>query len=95
MQESPKYWKGIEELENSPEFVKDAFSEFADYLPVKESFGSSDATVAPRRDFLKLMGFGIAAATLASCETPVRKAIPYLNKPQEVDPRIANFYATT
>ncbi|ALD20320.1 TAT-variant-translocated molybdopterin oxidoreductase [Hymenobacter sp. DG25A] len=95
MQESPKYWKGIEELENSPEFVKDAFSEFADYLPVKESFGSSDATVAPRRDFLKLMGFGIAAATLASCETPVRKAIPYLNKPQEVDPGIANFYAST
>ncbi|WP_303310565.1 TAT-variant-translocated molybdopterin oxidoreductase [Hymenobacter sp. BT730] len=95
MQESPKYWKGIEELENSPEFVKDAFTEFADFLPVKESFGSSDATVAPRRDFLKLMGFGIAAATLASCETPVRKAIPYLNKPQEVDPGIANFYAST
>ncbi|TGE16247.1 TAT-variant-translocated molybdopterin oxidoreductase [Hymenobacter elongatus] len=95
MQESPKYWKGIEELESSPEFVKNAFSEFADFLPVKESHGSSDAAVAPRRDFLKLMGFGIAAATLASCETPVRKAIPYLNKPEEVDPGIANFYAST
>ncbi|MCB2378203.1 TAT-variant-translocated molybdopterin oxidoreductase [Hymenobacter sp. BT635] len=95
MQESPKYWKGIEELESSPEFVKGAFSEFADFLPVKESHGSSDAAVAPRRDFLKLMGFGIAAATLASCETPVRKAIPYLNKPEEVDPGIANFYAST
>ncbi|UOR05726.1 TAT-variant-translocated molybdopterin oxidoreductase [Hymenobacter aerilatus] len=95
MQESPKYWKGIEELENSPEFVKNALTEFADFLPVKETYGSSDAVVAPRRDFLKLMGFGIAAATLASCETPVRKAIPYLNKPQEVDPGIANFYAST
>jgi MoCo/4Fe-4S cofactor protein with predicted Tat translocation signal len=95
MQESPKYWKGIEELENSPEFVKGAFTEFAEFLPVKDSHGSSDATVAPRRDFLKLMGFGIAAATLASCETPVRKAIPYLNKPEEVDPGIANFYAST
>ncbi|MCB2407540.1 TAT-variant-translocated molybdopterin oxidoreductase [Hymenobacter lucidus] len=95
MQESPKYWKGIEELESSPEFVKGAFSEFADFLPVKESHGSSDAAVAPRRDFLKLMGFGIAAATLASCEAPVRKAIPYLNKPEEVDPGIANFYAST
>ncbi|MCC2547048.1 TAT-variant-translocated molybdopterin oxidoreductase [Hymenobacter sp. BT175] len=94
MQESPKYWKGIEELESSPEFIKNAFNEF-DYLPVSESHGSSDATVAPRRDFLKLMGFGIAAATLASCETPVRKAIPYLNKPQEVDPGIANFYASS
>ncbi|QDA61115.1 TAT-variant-translocated molybdopterin oxidoreductase [Hymenobacter jejuensis] len=95
MQESPKYWKGIEELENSPEFVKTALTEFADFLPVKEAHGSSDATVAPRRDFLKLMGFGLAAATLASCETPVRKAIPYLNKPEEVDPGIANWYAST
>ncbi|AHJ98715.1 TAT-variant-translocated molybdopterin oxidoreductase [Hymenobacter swuensis] len=95
MQESPKYWKGIEELENSPEFVKNALTEFADFLPVKETHGTSDATVAPRRDFLKLMGFGLAAATLASCETPIKKAIPYLNKPEEVDPGIANFYAST
>ncbi|UYZ63311.1 TAT-variant-translocated molybdopterin oxidoreductase [Hymenobacter weizhouensis] len=95
MQESPKYWKGIEELENSPEFIKNALTEFADFLPVKDTHGTSDATVAPRRDFLKLMGFGIAAATLASCEAPVRKAIPYLNKPEEVDPGIPNFYAST
>ncbi|GAB3835160.1 TAT-variant-translocated molybdopterin oxidoreductase [Hymenobacter jeollabukensis] len=93
MQESPKYWKGIEELENSPEFLHNALSEFG--IPMKESRPSSDDTVAPRRDFLKLMGFSLAAATLASCEAPVRKAIPYLNKPEEVDPGIANFYAST
>ena len=87
-----KYWKGIEELENSPEFLQTAFAEF---MPVKEAHASSDETVAPRRDFLKLMGFGLAAATLASCETPVHKAIPYLNKPEEIDPTIANFYAST
>ncbi|OGX82335.1 TAT-variant-translocated molybdopterin oxidoreductase [Hymenobacter glacialis] len=87
-----KYWKGIEELENAPEFMQSAFAEF---MPVKESHASTDATSAPRRDFLKLMGFGVAAATLASCETPVRKAIPYLNKPEEVDPAISNFYAST
>ena len=92
-----KYWKGIEELDNSPEFAKGAFAEFPDFLPVKESRAgdADDASVAPRRDFLKLMGFGVAAATLASCETPVRKAIPYLNKPEEVDPTISNFYAST
>ncbi|KAA9338269.1 4Fe-4S dicluster domain-containing protein [Hymenobacter busanensis] len=95
MQESPKYWKGIEELENSPEFVHNALSEFGSFMPVKERHASTDETVAPRRDFLKLMGFGLAAATLASCEAPVRKAIPYLNKPEEVDPGIANFYAST
>jgi MoCo/4Fe-4S cofactor protein with predicted Tat translocation signal len=92
-----KYWKGIEELDNSPEFAKNAFAEFPDFLPVKESRAgdTEDASVAPRRDFLKLMGFGVAAATLASCEAPVRKAIPYLNKPEEVDPTISNFYAST
>ena len=87
-----KYWKGIEELESAPEFMQSAFAEF---MPVKESHESSDATSAPRRDFLKLMGFGIAAATLASCETPVKKSIPYLNKPEEIDPAISNFYAST
>ncbi len=92
-----KYWKGIEELDNSPEFAKKAFAEFPDFLPVKESRAgeAEDASVAPRRDFLKLMGFGVAAATLASCETPVRKAIPYLNKPEEIDPTISNYYAST
>ena len=92
-----KYWKGIEELDNSPEFVKNAFAEFPDFLPVKEGRAGSpdDASVAPRRDFLKLMGFSVAAATLAACETPVHKAIPYLNKPEEVDPTISNFYAST
>ncbi|SFQ73242.1 TAT-variant-translocated molybdopterin oxidoreductase [Hymenobacter arizonensis] len=87
-----KYWKGIEELESAPEFMQSAFAEF---MPVKESHASKDATAAPRRDFLKLMGFGVAAATLASCEAPVRKAIPYLNKPEEIDPAISNFYAST
>ncbi len=48
-----------------------------------------------RRDFLKMMGFGIAAASLAACEAPVRYAIPYLNKPADVDPGIPNYYAST
>jgi len=32
---------------------------------------------------------------LAACEAPIRKAIPYLNKPEVVDPGIANYYAST
>jgi MoCo/4Fe-4S cofactor protein with predicted Tat translocation signal len=96
MQETIKYWKGLEELENTPEFIKNSQNEFAEFLPVKETNGASAGKeVAPRRDFLKLLGFGLAAATLASCEAPVRKAIPYLNKPEEVDPGIPNWYAST
>src|SRR6187551_671690 len=89
MEESKKiYWKGIEQLANNTEFVKHANSEFAQPGP-EEDLGHS------RRDFLKMMGFGVSAAALAACEAPIRKAIPYVNKPVEIDPSIANYYAST
>ena len=51
---------------------------------------------APRRDFLKYLGFSTAAATLAaSCKIPVKKAIPYANKPENLIPGVAKYYATT
>ena len=50
----------------------------------------------PRRDFLKYLGFSTAAATLAaSCEMPVRNIIPYVNKPENMVPGVADYYATT
>src|SRR5437867_7185977 len=49
-----------------------------------------------RRDFLTRIGFTLAASALASCSRgPVQKAIPFLNKPEEVTPGVANWYATT
>lgn len=90
MEESKKiYWKGIEQLANSPEFVKNAPHEFAPAPEPEEDPGHS------RRDFLKMMGFGMAAVSLAACEAPIRKAIPYVNKPVDIDPSIANYYAST
>src|SRR5690606_35855183 len=51
---------------------------------------------ATRRDFLKYLGFSTAAAALAaSCETPVRKAIPFVNKPENIVPGVSDYYATT
>lgn len=92
MKESQKtYWKGLEQLKNESSVVKNAEREFPEYLPLNSN-GEGNAN---RRDFLKMMGFGIAAATLASCEAPIRKAIPYLNKPVDVDPSIPNYYAST
>ncbi len=88
-----KYWKGIEELENDPQFVKNSMNEFPEYLPILNKNEETGGT--PRRDFLKLLGFGVAAVSLAACETPVKKAIPYVNKPEDVDPTIANWYASS
>ena len=91
-----KYWKGVEELQNDPSFVKNAHNEFPEYLPVSANGSEADEISGThRRDFLKLLGFGVAAATLAACEAPVKKAIPYLNKPEEVDPSVANWYASS
>ena len=53
-------------------------------------------STSSRRDFLKIFGFSIAsAAVAASCEQPVRKAIPYLIRPEEITPGVANYYAST
>lgn len=49
-----------------------------------------------RRNFLKMLGYTIGYAGIAArCEMPVRKAIPYLNQPEEIIPGIANYYAST
>lgn len=96
MKNNNTYWKGVEELEQTPEFVEKANAEFAEFLPMSESNPSNgEADDSSRRDFLKLMGFGFAAATLVACETPVRKIIPYVNKPIEVEPGRANYYASS
>ena len=95
--ENKKYWKGLEELSSEASFEQNADREFPEYLPINENKRdvNSEDKGPSRRDFLKMMGFGISAATLAACEAPVRKAIPYLNKPVEIDPGVANYYAST
>ena len=47
-----------------------------------------------RRDFLKYMGFSVSAATVASCEIPVKNAIPYVIKPEEIVPGVATYFAS-
>jgi MoCo/4Fe-4S cofactor protein with predicted Tat translocation signal len=96
MSMSKKYWRGLSELNESPEFLKQHQSEFAEPLPIDEFLnGDEEKSGTSRRDFLKVMGFSTAAVALAACETPVNKAIPYVVKPEEVTPGVANFYAST
>jgi molybdopterin-containing oxidoreductase family iron-sulfur binding subunit len=95
---SKRYWKGVEEIRNDATFVKNANSEFANPDP-NESPNDLDSLIGgsdpKRRDFLKVMGFGMAAVSLAACEAPVRKAVPYINKPERNYPSISDFYAST
>ena len=94
---SDKYWQSFSELNDNENFKKKNHDEFNEELPFGdlEDKGLLDAKT-PRRDFLKYLGFSTAAATLAaSCKIPVRKAIPFVNKPENVTPGIAKYYATT
>ena len=89
MSETKKtYWKGLSQLKNDSDYVKHADKEFVDMSVENDPRHS-------RRDFLKMMGFTVTAASLAACEAPIRKAIPYVNKPVDVDPSIANYYASS
>ncbi len=92
-----KYWSSLDELQNTAHAQEAMSTEFAREQSV-ENFLADDKlkeTNTGRRDFLKFMGFSLAAATLAACETPVVKSIPYVVKPEEITPGIANYYAST
>ncbi len=94
---SKKYWKGMPELTDSADFLQSKNNEFAEPLPMEDFLTSDEANSkgTSRRDFLKVMGFSTAAVALAACETPVNRSIPYVVKPEEVTPGVANFYAST
>ena len=57
---------------------------------------SEHETVVPRRDFLKLVGIGVAGAAASSCmPSPPEKLVPYLNAPTDVLLGVPNWYAST
>lgn len=91
MQEK-RYWQTLEDYNN----VSSEAKEFNEELPVVDSITESISTESTgRRDFLKQLGFSIGAATIAaSCEMPIKKSIPYVFKPEEVTPGVANYYAS-
>ncbi len=92
-----KYWQSLEELKGDPEFERKKYDEFPEKLPLASLMDDQNGkSPTSRRDFLKYMGFSITAATLAaSCEMPVRKAIPYVFAPEQIKPGTAVYYAST
>ncbi|MBU6341275.1 MAG: TAT-variant-translocated molybdopterin oxidoreductase [Bacteroidetes bacterium] len=85
-------WVSTEDLMQDPNFLQNAEQEFS-----VENIDQTDGQWSTnRRDFLKLLGFGLGAATVAaSCEIPVKKAIPYVTKPADIVPGVANYFASS
>jgi MoCo/4Fe-4S cofactor protein with predicted Tat translocation signal len=93
-----KYWQNFGQLNQTENFKEATEKEFQEeLLPLADldDKGILDAK-APRRDFLKYLGFSTAAAAIAaSCEIPVNKSVPYLQRPDNVIPGVPNYYAST
>ncbi|HMQ05673.1 MAG TPA: 4Fe-4S dicluster domain-containing protein [Saprospiraceae bacterium] len=95
---SKNVWIGTEDLLEEKDFAVRIAQEFQ---PVSLTETLSDERAAStlegsRRDFLKFLGFGLGAATIAAgCDIPVKRAIPYVVKPEEIVPGVATYYAST
>lgn len=94
-----KYWQSVEELNENSSIVEALRSnEFVEEIPTDEFLGDKESlsnSSTSRRDFLKYVGFTTAAASLAACEGPVIKSIPYVVQPEEIIPGVWDYYATT
>ena len=85
MGNNKKYWKGLDELNATPDFMERAEREFPQELSVDQFLADDKLKESStgRRDFLKFLGFSVAAATVAACESPVVNAVPYVVKPED------------
>src|SRR4051794_22635293 len=75
--EGREYWRGLEELAETPEFQDFVKHEF----PRDVELWMEPIT---RRDFLKLMGAGLALAFFAGCRKPLETIIPYNQAPEDI-----------
>lgn len=98
-----KYWQSLEQREETPAFKEQAAKEFQEELPVFDFVDDTTKVESTgRRDFLKMMGFSISAAAIASsCKIPVKKAVPYVfsldqsSRIPELVPGIADYFASS
>lgn len=94
---SNEVWIGDAQIANDPAYLNESNQEFHSLTVIQQLEEPSQIDLnSNRRDFLKYLGFGLGAATVAaSCEIPVRKAIPYVTKPDAIVPGVATYYASS
>jgi len=85
---SPRFWRGLEELAVTPEFLDNAQNEFP--------HGANDPNATlDRRELLKVMAASAAFAGLTGCtKLPTQHIVPYVREPEQIIPGKPVFYAT-
>lgn len=88
-------WIGEKDLNKDESFLESVDKEFGGQ-ELMANGEALDNHQSNRRDFLKFLGFGLGAATVAAgCDIPVKRAIPYVVKPDEIVPGVATYYASS
>jgi molybdopterin-containing oxidoreductase family iron-sulfur binding subunit len=80
------FWRALDELAGTPEFVAYLHNEFPRLAPILS--GATD-----RRSALKLLGASLALGGLAGCEAP-EYIVPYVQQPEHEVPGRPRYYAT-
>ncbi len=85
-----EYWKGLEEVAETPEFEQFLQAEFP-------RIGALWERQIDRRTLLKMIGGSavFAAAGLAGCSRPVGTIVPYVNMPEGEVPGKPKYFATS
>jgi MoCo/4Fe-4S cofactor protein with predicted Tat translocation signal len=85
---SPRFWRSLDELADTPEFRNQKENEFP--------HGANDPDAKlDRRELLKVMAASAAFAGLSGCtKLPTQKIVPYVRQPEEIIPGKPLFYAT-
>ena len=88
--EKISHWKSLDEKYRTPEFLALSEKEFQ-----SSPFGEEKEGGIARRQFMKLMGAGLALSSTACVRRPIQKIIPYNKRPPEVVIGISNYYASS
>lgn len=84
----PAYWRGLEEIAESPEFNQWIDDEFPN---------RKDLLTLDRRTLLKFMGASLAMAGLSGCRSvflPAYKLVPYVKQPEDLTIGKPLYYAS-
>src|SRR6202166_1151378 len=86
--DTPRFWRGLDELADTPEFRNHKENEFP--------HGANDPEAKlDRRDLLKVMAASAAFAGLSGCtKLPTQHIVPYVRQPEQIIPGKPLFYAT-
>jgi MoCo/4Fe-4S cofactor protein with predicted Tat translocation signal len=85
---TPRFWRSLDELAETPEFRDHAENEFP--------HGANDPDAKlDRRELMKVMAASAAFAGLTGCtKLPTQQIVPYVRQPEQIVPGKPLFYAT-